>query len=90
MGKTRVGVLLRETMGGNKSTNKSQDLAEYTKKYGVFCKKIRNLIEALKTHHQNLARIDASRQDVSFLLGLFSILLGLQTFGGTHQEHAAL
>ena len=68
MAKTRVGVLLRESVGGNKSTNKSQDLASLTSKYHEFCKKIRSLIESLKAHHDTMRKIEQTRSSVSLLM----------------------
>jgi len=65
MGKTRVGVLLRESVGGNKSSNKSQDLASLVAKYHEFCKKIRALIDSLKAHHGAMQKIEQSRSLVS-------------------------
>jgi len=67
MGKTRVGVLLRENVGGKKSSNASQDLASLTAKYHGFCKKIRALIESLKVHHEAMIKIEQSRSAVSAL-----------------------
>ena len=65
MGKTRVGVLLRESMGGNKSSNKSADLAALTTKYQGFCKKVRALILSLKAHHDAMVKLEESRTNVS-------------------------
>lgn len=65
MGKTRVGVLFRESMGGNKSSNKSADLASLTSKYNGFCKKIRSLIQSLKAHHDAMVKMEESRSNVS-------------------------
>ena len=64
MGKTRVGVLIRESMGGNKSSNKSSDLTALTTRYHAFTKKIRAMILALKEHHGNMQRVEKSRQEV--------------------------
>ena len=64
MGKTRVGVLLRESMGGNKSTNKSSDLVALTQRYHAFSKKIRSLVEALKAQHATMLKMEESRQQV--------------------------
>jgi hypothetical protein len=64
MGKSRVGVRIRESMGGNKSTNKSSDLTALTQRYFAFTKQIRSLIEALKSHHGNMMKIEASRTRV--------------------------
>lgn len=77
MGKTRVGVLLRESVGGNKSTNKSQDLAALTAKYHEFCKKIRALIDSLKAHHGAMQKIEESRSQVSLRTYFVKILATL-------------
>lgn len=63
MGKTRVGVLLRESIGSSKATvnNSSADLSKLTSDYHVWCKKIRYLVEALKTHLNSLKEIDRTR-----------------------------
>lgn len=65
MGKTRVGVLLRESMGGNKSTNKSSDLTALTQRYHTFMKRLGGLIQALKSQHQCMVQMDQTRQAVS-------------------------
>jgi hypothetical protein len=64
MVKTRVGVLLRESIGGNKSTNKSADLTALTQKYQEFVKRLNRLIQALKTQHECMVHMEASRQAV--------------------------
>ena len=71
MAKTRVGVLFRESVGGNKSTNKSQDLASLTSKYHEFCKKIGALIQSLKVHHDAMKRIEESRSSVSLFVTIW-------------------
>ena len=48
MGKTRVGVRLKEAVGGKKSHNRSEDLVQLTEKYNVFCKRLKALIASLK------------------------------------------
>lgn len=60
MGKTRVGVLFRESVGG-KSSNKSADLVALMERYHGWCKKIKSLIEALAKHHQSMAQMEQSR-----------------------------
>jgi hypothetical protein len=66
MAKTRVGVILRETVGGkNKSNNRSVDLENLQKnQWPAFTKKIQGLIQALQQHHGNLKRLEQSRQAV--------------------------
>jgi hypothetical protein len=71
MGKTRVGVLFRESMGGNKSTNKSADLATLTQKYYDFCKQMRGLVTTLKKHHEAMQIIQQSRSDVSIYIYMY-------------------
>lgn len=66
MAKTRVGVLLRETVGGkNKSNNRSIDLENLQKnQWPAFKKRIQTLIQAIQQHHGNLKRLEESRQMV--------------------------
>lgn len=64
MGKARVGVRLRESMGGNKSSNKSSDLTALTQRYRAFTKRIRALVVALKAQHESMLKMEASRQQV--------------------------
>lgn len=68
MAKKRVGVLLRESIGGNKSTNKSQDLATLTQRYVEFTKKIRAIVDALKAQHASMIQMEASRLQVAHQL----------------------
>jgi hypothetical protein len=65
MAKPRVGVLLRETVAGSKSSNQSADLESLKQKYLVFCKKIRHLIGALERHHKAMTEMEQSRSGVS-------------------------
>jgi hypothetical protein len=65
MTKPRVGVLLRETVAGSKSSNQSADLESLKQKYFLFCKKVRHLIGALDKHQKAMTEIEASRNGVS-------------------------
>ena len=78
MAKTRVGVLFRESVGGNKSTNKSQDLASLTSKYHEFCKKIRALIDSLKAHHAIMIKIEQTRSSVSLFVFWGTVVISLR------------
>lgn len=64
MAKKRVGVLLRESIGGNKSTNKSTDLAALTQRYVEFTKRIRAMVDALKAQHACMIQMEESRLKV--------------------------
>ena len=64
MAKKRVGVLLRESMGGNKSSNKSSDLAALTQRYVEFTKRIRAMVDALKAQHACMIQMEESRLKV--------------------------
>jgi uncharacterized protein YlxW (UPF0749 family) len=64
MAKKRVGVLLRESIGGNKSTNKSSDLVALTQRYVEFTKKIRAVVDALKAQHACMIQMEESRLKV--------------------------
>ena len=65
MGKTRVGVLVRESLGGKKTGSQSADLSNLTEKYFVFCKKIKGLIASLQHHHNTMMAMDKTRTAVS-------------------------
>jgi len=65
MGKTRIGVVVRESLGGNKSSNRSVDLLNLSQKYRDWCKKMRGLVGALQAHHDTMLKMHASRAAVS-------------------------
>ena len=83
MAKKRVGVLLRESIGGNKSTNKSSDLAALTQRYVEFTKRIRAMVDALKAQHACMIRMEESRLKVRLCLSnrlfLFLVIYGFLT-----------
>jgi hypothetical protein len=64
MGKTRIGVVLRESVGGAKSNNQSADLVALTDRYHVFVKKLHILIHSLQQHHAVMMQIDKTRTQV--------------------------
>lgn len=65
MVKTRVGVLLRETVGGNKSNNRSVDLENLqNNQWPAFKKRLQNLIHAIQQHHGSLKSMEQTRQEV--------------------------
>jgi hypothetical protein len=64
MGKARVGVRLKEAVGGKKSHNRSQDLVKLTEQYDVFCKRLRALIVALKAQYASMHQIAKTRLEV--------------------------
>jgi hypothetical protein len=66
MAKKRVGVLLRESIGGNKSTNKSSDLTALTQRYVAFTKRIRAMVDALRAQHACMIQMEESRLKVCF------------------------
>jgi hypothetical protein len=63
--KSRVGVVIRESLGGNKSSSKSADLQKLYQAYTVWCKQIATLLQALKAHQQAFLHIEATRTGVS-------------------------
>lgn len=65
MGKTRVGVLLRENLGASKSSNRSADLVSLSQKYVAWTKKMRSLIVALEKYHASIGHTKATREAVS-------------------------
>ena len=65
MGKTRVGVLLRDTVGSNKSSNNSMDLEKLTQRYYEHAEHMSTLLASLREHHESLQRMEASRVKVS-------------------------
>lgn len=76
MGKSRIGVVVRESLGGNKSSSRSADLQKLYQNYQVWCKQIAALIQALKSHQQSLLYIEKTRTAVSFLICLVICLHG--------------
>ena len=70
MAKKRVGLAVRETLGGNKSSSRSADLAKLYQSYQGWCKQIAALLQALKGHQQALLHIEKTRTSVSRLLCL--------------------
>jgi hypothetical protein len=70
MAKKRVGVLLRESIGGNKSTNKSSDLTALTQRYVAFTKRIRAMVDALRAQHACMIQMEESRLKVCIFLAL--------------------
>lgn len=65
MGKSRVGVSVREALGGNKSSSRSADLQKLYQNYQVWCKQIVTLVQALKAHQASLLHIEKTRKAVS-------------------------
>ena len=65
MGKNRIGVVVRESLGGNKSSSRSADLSKLYQNYQVWCKNIATLLQALKAHQQSLLHIEKTRTAVS-------------------------
>jgi hypothetical protein len=59
--KTRMGVVLRESLGGNKSSSKSADLLALTERYTAWTKKIASLIESIQQHHAAMMQLEATR-----------------------------
>ncbi|GKY96495.1 hypothetical protein MPSEU_000608900 [Mayamaea pseudoterrestris] len=72
MAKPRVGVLLRETVAGSKSSNQSADLDSLKQKYLVFCKKVRHLIGALDKHQKAMTEMESSRSGVAASFALLA------------------
>lgn len=68
MGKTRVGQIVRESVGTNNQgtgMNAHDDLKQLTDKYMVYCKKVRALASALQKHIAILTEYNQSRSNVS-------------------------
>ena len=63
-----MGVVVRETLGGNKSSSRSSDLQKLYQNYQVWCKQIAALVQALTAHQQSLLHIEKTRTGVSFLI----------------------
>ena len=64
MGKARVGVRLKEAVGGKKSHNRSEDLVQLTEKYNDFSKKLKALIAALKGNYASMHQLAKTRLEV--------------------------
>lgn len=59
--KTRMGVVLRESLGGNKSSSKSADLLALTERYTAWTKKMASMIESIQQHHAAMMQLEATR-----------------------------
>ncbi len=66
--KSRVGLRLKEAIGGSKSLNRSADLVALTERYQAFVKKVQSLIIALKNQHGSLVRLQKTRTEVRRLM----------------------
>lgn len=75
MGKNRIGVVIRESVGGNKSSSRSADLHKLYQGYQLWCKHIGQLLAALKGHQQALLHIEKTRTGVSNYLSLHSCVV---------------
>ena len=64
MVKARVGVRLKEAVGGKKSHNRNQDLVQLTERYNGFCKRLRALIQSLKGHYGSMHQLAKTRLEV--------------------------
>ena len=63
--KTRVGVILKDAIGGKKkSNNVSTDVISLTERYYAMRKKLQALIAALKQHHFQMVEMANSRVEV--------------------------
>ena len=67
MGKTRVGVILRESVGSKSSSNQSADLKALHDKYQAFIKNLRGLSGALQQHLGSLQQMEKTRTAVSVI-----------------------
>lgn len=65
MGKARVGVRLKDAVGGGKSNNRSADLDGLTQRFKVMKQRLTCLIAALRRHHSLMVEISKSRINVS-------------------------
>ena len=74
--KARMGVVLRESLGGNKSSSKSADLVNLTERYNAWTKKIHGLIDSLKQHHSAMLQLEESRMSVRTVLRLLLLFSG--------------
>jgi hypothetical protein len=60
-GKARVGLLVRESLGGNKSSNRSADLQQLSERYETFSKRIKSFIQALQHQKAAMQQMDKAR-----------------------------
>jgi hypothetical protein len=65
--KTRVGVLLRESVA-RKTGHTSADLMSLKDRYVKFSKQLQSLILALSSHMKAMEQISATRQNVSYFI----------------------
>jgi hypothetical protein len=70
--KARVGVRIKETVGGKKSLNRSADLDQLTQRYNALQEKQKNLILALKTQHASICQMAKSRLMVADNLAIIT------------------
>ena len=68
MGKQRIGVLLRESVTGTKSSNQWGDLRTLTLKYQGFRQRLRALVVSLQKHHEAILNMEATRRAVSVVM----------------------
>jgi hypothetical protein len=64
MGKARVGIKLKEAVGGKKSLNKSADLEQNKERFNTFSKKLKGLIISLKAHGVSMSQLAKTRLEV--------------------------
>lgn len=62
--KTRVGLIVKESIGVKKSTNKSADLQSLIDRFYIFKKKLSAFMNALKQHHLQMVQFANSRVEV--------------------------
>jgi Holliday junction resolvase-like predicted endonuclease len=85
MGKTRVGVRLKEKVGGKKSYNKSEDLARLTEKYNVFCKRLEGLVAVRRSVNCCIGEIEVAGRSTHFFVFVSVIATGFEgsTYGNS-------
>ena len=64
MAKARVGLKLKEAVGGKKVRNQSEHLAQLTERFHVFSKRLRQLILSLKGHYASMHQLAKTRMEV--------------------------
>ena len=74
MAKARVGIKLKEAVGGKKSLNKSADLEQNKERFNTFSKKLKQLITTLKAHYASMAQLAKTRLEVRRDYALRAIL----------------
>jgi hypothetical protein len=88
MAKTRVGVLIREAMGGKKATAQEGDLVDQTQRFHELQAQVEAFVMALKEHQKAFMRVQDTHVLVAESLAKLSTNTPLDAIFGTAQSDA--